>query len=738
MQDDEPIRKEFVKLENHLTRRLEFEKLIFRLSSRLSIVEEVGIGKTLEPTLIELIDLIGAPRAFLLLYNKKNNVFSHFYEWNIDGIQSNLHILKQISKNAPLWLNDTLKKGEYVDLLPDGELGIVNERIKPLLQKLDVKKYLVYPIFINLETEGFLLFNEAKSIEEWDEDDKNAIQTISQIIGSAIDRSLYEEKLRKSEQKYRSVLESIKEAYYEVDLKGNFKFFNYALCNITGYSKNELLGKNYKLFLQDDSIDHIFNIFHSVYEQKVNRDRVEFQIKRKDGKRVYIESSIYLRRDSNNQRVGFHGFMYDITERKKAEELKEKFAQSLQREVKIRTSELEEALDQQKKYLDQILKASQFKSEFMATMSHELRTPLNAIIGFSELLLEGLYGDLNDDQLSFIRDVHSSAEHLLEMINRILDISKIEAGRINLNLEPVLLNDLMEKIHALIKPLYQKKKLDFHVHGLDENIIIYVDVIRFKEILFNLLSNAIKYTDEGTINLVVQDKRDKYEISVIDTGIGIDEKDHYLVFKEFERIETTNSNTSQGTGLGLPLAKRLANLHGGDITFTSKLGKGSTFLFTLPKKLGDIEENSDEVNILKKANKVKPIDLDLLLVEDTRKDALLIQKILGDITDFNFNVIWRENLNDSISYLENNKVDVVLLDISLPDSNGLGTVSKILENAQEFPIIVLTVKDDESFASRVVSAGAQDYLVKSEVNGHVVSRAIRYAIERHKHITRSD
>jgi len=219
-------------------------------------------------------------------------------------------------------------------------------------------------------------------------------------------------------------------------------------------------------------------------------------------------------------------------------------------------------------------------------MSHELRTPLNAIIGLSELLVEKLYGELNSKQIEFLKDIHSSGEQLLEMINRILDISKIEAGKLQLNIQLVSLNEIILQIESTMRPIYSKKGLQFTFQGFEKERLVYADPIRLKEIIQNLISNAIKYTPAGSITIKYSEN-DKYsEISVVDTGIGIAEKDHKRVFKEFERIENQLSQSTQGTGLGLSLTRRLIHLHGGEISFKSEEGKGSTFTFTIPKKYG--------------------------------------------------------------------------------------------------------------------------------------------------------
>jgi len=220
-------------------------------------------------------------------------------------------------------------------------------------------------------------------------------------------------------------------------------------------------------------------------------------------------------------------------------------------------------------------------------MSHELRTPLNAIIGFTDLLLEGVYGELNDEQNEFMNDIKSSAEHQFDMIKRILDISKIESGQVSLNIQKFSLNSTIEQIRSNLKPLYSIKDLKFKVKGLEEEIFIVADPIRFKEILFNLISNAIKYTIDGRITLLFKEDYYNWIFRIRDTGIGIANKDFPLIFKEFNRVESTYVQSTPGTGLGLSLTKRLIELHGGEISFFSVLGVGTTFTFNLPKKLAN-------------------------------------------------------------------------------------------------------------------------------------------------------
>ena len=405
------------------------------------------------------------------------------------------------------------------------------------------------------------------------------------------ERKKAEEKLKKTKEKYQNMIENIKSGAYEVDLKGNLTFLNNYLSKYLGYPKDDLIGKNYAEVIADKNmVKDMFKIYNQVYRNEIPQGSLfETQFLRYDGKKRFIESSIYLKLDSQGRIVGFSGLTHDITERKKAEDLRKKFTEKLENEVKIRTKELEVALELKERLLNEIIKGSQFKTEFLANMSHELRTPLNAIIGFSDILLEQSYGQINEQQLEFLEDILSSSDHLLDLINRILDISKIEAGQIKLNITRVSLNNLINQISSTIRPLYSKKGLNFKVKGLKTEKEIYVDPIRFKEILYNLLSNAIKFTIQGEIFLIIQENDDYWVFKVKDTGIGIALKDFDLIFKEFRRIDSPYVQSTSGTGLGLPLTKKLVNLHGGEITFSSNLGVGTTFTFTILKDLGGKE-----------------------------------------------------------------------------------------------------------------------------------------------------
>ncbi len=404
-----------------------------------------------------------------------------------------------------------------------------------------------------------------------------------ELKGIIISRDITERK--SAEERYKALFDNSPNAILIVDFNGFIVDANPTIEVLFGLTRNNIVGK---------SIEEYNEIFHSEVKKYFKRifkasflkdfpGPIEVEVKNSHGENLWVKTQASIIKQDNKTLIQL--IFEDITEKKKMEILENKFKDELENEVQMRTKELNDALTQQKLFVDQIVKSSQFKTEFMATMSHELRTPLNAIIGFADLLLENVYGQLTEDQREFISDIKSSAEHQFDMIKHILDISKIESGQISLNIQKFSLNNMVEQIKSSLKPLINKKEIKVKIKGLEEEKFIFADPIRFKEILLNLLSNAIKFTIEGKITLTVKEEYNYWLFKINDTGIGIARKDFPLIFKEFKRVDSTYVRSVPGTGLGLSLTKRLIELHGGDISFTSILGAGSTFTYSISKKL---------------------------------------------------------------------------------------------------------------------------------------------------------
>ncbi|TGC09503.1 sensor histidine kinase [Methanolobus halotolerans] len=230
--------------------------------------------------------------------------------------------------------------------------------------------------------------------------------------------------------------------------------------------------------------------------------------------------------------------------------------------------------------------ANRAKSEFLANMSHEIRTPLNSIIGFSDLLMEEMYGNLNDKQTRFVSNISSSGKHLLELINQILDISKIESGQMKLNQEKFNISDTLEEIKTILYPLASKKRIKLTFVSNNELAEIIADKLKIKQIIFNLASNAIKFTPEGGRVDIATAMSDKVlTVMIADTGIGIRKSELETIFEPFEQAGQMCNKENQGTGLGLSIAKKFVELHKGRIWVQSQPGIGSTFIFKIPDEI---------------------------------------------------------------------------------------------------------------------------------------------------------
>jgi signal transduction histidine kinase len=234
---------------------------------------------------------------------------------------------------------------------------------------------------------------------------------------------------------------------------------------------------------------------------------------------------------------------------------------------------------------DELEVASQHKSQFLANMSHELRTPLNAILGYTELVLDSIYGDVPERARSVLERVQSNGKHLLGLINDVLDLSKIEAGQLKLSLEDYSIRDVVHSVFSVVEPLAEEKHLALKVELPHDLPVAHGDERRLTQVLLNLVGNAIKFTDSGEVVIKAAAANGHYTLSVQDTGPGISPSDQVKIFEEFQQADASTTKAKGGTGLGLSIAKRIINLHGGCIRVSSEPGRGSTFFIDVPIKV---------------------------------------------------------------------------------------------------------------------------------------------------------
>ncbi len=383
--------------------------------------------------------------------------------------------------------------------------------------------------------------------------------------------------------------------------------------------------------------------------------------------------------------------------------------EELEKRVQARTAELaaaNKALELQNREVE---RATRLKSKFLASMSHELRTPLNAIVGFSDLLAEQTAGMLNDKQQRFVNHIKQGSSHLLQLINDILDLSKIEAGQLELRCENFQVKDALPEVLSTIRPLAMAKNIDVQ-HRLETGGAVYADRVRFKQILYNLISNAVKFTPkDGRIDIDCHADRNSVRISVADTGIGIRAEDQAVIFEEFRQVEGAADTTHEGTGLGLAITKRLVEQQGGRISVESELGKGSRFTFTLPASLrmslGVLPvSESAQAPIAVSASRAKP----LILVVD---DEIPARELLASYLDSEYRIVMAESGSEAVKRAQQLRPDAITLDVFMPGGNGFETLvalRKATETAN-IPIIVVSIVDQRQVG---FALGAADYLIK--------------------------
>ena len=399
-------------------------------------------------------------------------------------------------------------------------------------------------------------------------------------------------------------------------------------------------------------------------------------------------------------------------------------------ELQMQTEELEtqaEELRAQQKELEnknrEVEQANRAKSEFLANMSHELRTPLNSIIGFSEVLEDKTFGELNTKQQKYVNNIHTSGRHLLQLINDILDLSKVEAGKMDMNYEEFSISDAMQDIGAVFKTQVDKKNISLGLEFDKRLISINADQKKFKQIMYNLLSNAVKFMPEGGKIIVKSELTDNFiRISVSDTGIGIKPEDQERVFAEFQQIDSKTSRAYEGTGLGLPLTRRFVEMHGGKLWVESEFGKGSTFTFTIPLKpkglLPDLEpsplENIEKIRGSGKGSLI-------LVVEDDPKSSELLTLYL---IEKGYRVATAFDGNEAVKKARELKPMAITLDIILPKKSGWEALDELqkMPETRDIPVIIISILED---MKRGFHLGAIDYLTKPINKGDLLQALAR-------------
>jgi PAS domain S-box-containing protein len=494
----------------------------------------------------------------------------------------------------------------------------------------------------------------------------------------------------RAQDRFRELLDAAPDSIIEVDSEGRIVLSNVATERMFGYKRGELLGLNVDSLLPE-AMRSRHALHRSRYwthpQTRPMGSGLQLQAQRRDGTEFPVEISLSPVKAEEGFRVT--AIIRDVTERKRAEEQIRSMHQRFTREL----TETNRQLEQRNLEVE---KANRLKSEFLASMSHELRTPLHTIIGFSELLSEETQGPLNEKQKRFLGHIHRDSLHLLELINDVLDLSRIESGRLELHCEVFPVATAVEEALLIIRPSAANKEIPITVE-MGESLAVYADRIRFKEILLNLLSNAVKFTPRGgRITLRGEERPGDVYFAVTDTGIGIAAEDQEAIFDSFYQVGSTTKGVREGTGLGLAIVRHLVTGQGGKIWLESEPGRGSSFQFTLPADVRH-EEPREET-------RRSPL---VLVAEPEDGARELLVSYLGP------QGYKTETASTSAEMLRKARLlqpDAIALDVAIV-RGGWAALHALLA-AQEIgpiPVVVMSSMDE---ADSAMSLGAAAFLVK--------------------------
>jgi len=533
----------------------------------------------------------------------------------------------------------------------------------------------------------------------------------------------YQNDLLKSVERTRLLLDSSGEGIYGVDIDGHCMFINPAGVSMLKFqSSDDLLGKEIHSLMHHTKPDGAFFPFdecpttHTFRTGKVCHVDDEI-FWRADGTYFPVEYSSYPIRHAGNL-IGAVVLFSDITERKEAELALTQAHKALQEERELLARRVEDRTAELNLTNADLARSVRAKEEFLAAMSHEFRTPLTTIMGTSEMLIDGLYGDLVGDAARAVSNIEESAQHLLSIINDILDVAKVEAGKIKLNLEKVSVPLLCEASLRLVRQPAQKKNLKMST-DIDPMVqFIHGDPQRLKQLFVNLLSNAVKFTPEGgSIGLQVKGDLDSgvAAFTVWDNGIGIPKEDMGKLFKPFVQLDSHLTRHHSGSGLGLVLAYRMAELHGGGISVESDPGNGSRFTVTVPWSTEPIRSTSPErvhedfefaVDELESGEGAT-----ILLAEDHEANSTMLTNVLRSR---GYQVIAVKDGVEALAAAREIHPDIILMDIQMPNLGGLEATRQIRTDAMlgEIPVIAMTALTMPGDREQCLDAGVNDYLRK--------------------------
>ena len=685
----------------------------------LLITRAKNLKDALDEILRSAMELTEAPAGSIALIEGEEMVmttqrgfsqdFSKKLRWKLHEGGLTCYILKQM---APVEVQDTGKEPIFENIIR---------------QKEGIKSLLASPLLLDKGAVGILYLNDFKP-REFTERHKHLIRLFSTLAAQTIEKYKLLHDLEESLTYLQGVLNDSQDMIITTNREGRIVKYAKGGERILGYRADEVIGSKVSEFYVNKN--ERSNILKTLHEKGAIYN-YETKLLKKDGSPVDISLTISVLRDKTGCIIGTVGISKDITEEKRLrEELKKKnkeleeLTENLENKVFERTKELE-------KINKELSKANEMKGRFIANASHELRTPLHSIIGFSEILLQKTFGDLNEKQQRYTNTIYTSGKHLIHLVNNILDLAKIEAGKMELSRQTFPLNTTVDEVLMVLRPLAEQKRIEPKFEMSSEVDSFTADKIKFKQILYNLLSNAIKFTPEGgTVGINIEKVRGNKEIlpwalesqrllrvSVWDTGVGIRAEDREKIFEEFEQLD--QSKSTEGTGLGLSLTKKLVELHGGQLEVGGTYGQGAIFTVYLPFVVHEKQATIPQPIFSPIASTLLKGECPMVLVVED--DIPTVEILTIHLTQAGYRVAHAYDGEEAILKAKELKPFVITLDIMLPKKDGWKVLQSLKADPEtrDIPVSIHSIIENKELA---FALGATDYLVKPVDNSTLLEK----------------
>ncbi|MGC8785373.1 MAG: ATP-binding protein, partial [Armatimonadota bacterium] len=703
--------------EQRLQNRLHIENTLAGIAS--NYIHHPDFDAAVEWCLSEISRLCGADRAGLFLLNEEGNAFVVTHRWFCPNSRTRLLAWSSIPVEYLEWGLRQIEGGSPLVVAHVDELPPEAEPVRRAMLATGAESILALPVRMDGRLVGFMTFVNIHESALWRAQDASLLQLAADITGGVLHRRRVMQELQQSEARHRAILQALPDMVFLLD--PDLRFLDY-------YAPD-----HQRLLVSPEQLTDKA-VWDVLPEEVASKTQQACALARSTGQiqsfeyclqhplfgLQYFEARLAPCGDGNTIAV-----VRDITERKRAEE-----------EVAVANAQLEQALLRAQELAVAAEAASQAKSAFLANMSHEIRTPMNGIIGMAELLLGT---PLNEEQRDYLKTLRSSADLLLSILSDILDIAKIEAGKMTLEQVPVDLREVSEDIVKLFQARARQKGITLRTdiaEGLPNAVL--ADPMRLRQILANLVNNAIKFTEQGEVVVEVsriaeEEGKNWVRLAVRDTGIGIPPERLGSIFDAFTQADSSTTRRYGGTGLGLTICKRLAELMGGHIHVQSEVGAGSTFWVELPLPVAETVPQPVQTDPSPQERTDIAAGLRILLVEDNevnRKVAVRMLERLGCEVDI------AHHGQEAVEKTAGQQYDIVFMDVHMPQMDGYEATRLIREHesgsGKHHVIIAMTADAMEGDREQCLQAGMDDYLSKPFKESDLRAMLARWAASRER------